>query len=251
MNLPASRILSAITAKERDGLVTGCALLLLLWALLAPAAVEAGEDAEVVTSRAAVLSDWQPKSLAPGPTSRTGPSFEGMGYLFPLRLHLSRGGYIDGGMGGIDTAGGRMLLLLARGDLLVDFRLIRAVTPLADVERQADILANAGPPPLVGGVPAKYRWVPTWRSHLGVLLSFLLPGAGQFIQKREQAVGALVMSGVFSTVAVGLLALYGPSTYGPEARDALAGIFFGLGGSIAIGGAVHAYRTGRVRRQVP
>jgi hypothetical protein len=194
---------------------------------------------------------WLPESAPLVSSSRIGPVFDGMGYLFPLRLHLSRGGYIDGGLGGVDEGAGRLLLLLSRGQLLVDFHLIVGVTPLADLGLQASARVEDGPPILNDDLPLQYRWVPTWRSHLGVLLSFLLPGAGQFIQTTERQVGFLVMAGVLSSVAVGLLALYGPSSYGPESRKAIAGLFFGLGGTVAFGGAVHAYRTGRERRPVP
>jgi hypothetical protein len=192
---------------------------------------------------------WLPDS---NPTAeaamRQGPAFSGMGYLFPLRLHLSRGGTIDGGMGGVDQDGGLLLLLLSQGDLLVDFRLIVGVTPLARLGvDDGSAEGSPAPPPLRDNLPVKFRWRPTWRSHLGVVLSFLLPGLGQFIQTRDQEAGLLVLSGVLSSVAVGLLALYGPSDYGPQARRGIAGVFFGLGGAVALGGAIHAYRIGRER----
>jgi len=195
---------------------------------------------------------WLPET----PTSssaemRQGPVFSGMGYLFPLRLHLSRGGTIDGGMGGVDDDGGLLLLLLSQGELLVDFRLIVGVTPLASLSGKAEMLQEEGPPPLKDNLSVKFHWRPTWRSHLGVALSFFLPGVGQFIQTRDREVGFLVMSGVLASVAVGLLALYGPSAYGPAARRGLAGVFFGLGATVALGGAVHAFQTGRERVAVP
>ena len=175
------------------------------------------------------------------------PAFAGMGYLFPLRLHLARGGTVDGTLGGVDLDGRQLLLLLSRGELLVDFRLVGEVTPLAPRLRGDGPGGLVAPPVLKNNLSVKYRWRPTWRSHLGVALSFLLPGLGQFIQTRDRHVGILVMSGALSAVAVGLLALYGPSAYGPQARRGVAGVFFGLGGSVAIGGAIHAYRTGRER----
>ena len=231
-------------------------LLQLLLLLLFVGAVPAGAWAEDPSSSSQNAGEqaglkWQPEAPAYGDSTRAGPSFDGLGYLFPIRLHLNRGGYIDGGMGGVDADGGRLLLLLSRGDLLIDYDLVVAVTPLAELEEQAEVLARAGPPPLQDGIPQKYRWVPTWRSHLGVLLSFLLPGAGQFIQTENRGVGFLVMTGVLSSVAVGLLALYAPSSYGPEARRGIAGVFFGLAGGVAIGGAVNAYQSGRERRLVP
>jgi hypothetical protein len=225
-------------------------LLLVVAALPRPAVAEEATSASEGEGEAAG-SKWQPEAPPHTASTRVGPSFDGLGYLFPIRLHLNRGGYIDGGMGGVDAGGGRLLLLLSRGDLLIDYELVVAVTPLADVDAQAELLATAGPPPLRDGIPQKYRWVPTWRSHLGVLLSFLLPGAGQFIQTQNRGVGFLVMTGVLSSVAVGLLALYGPSSYGPEARRGIAGVFFGLAGGVAIGGAVNAYQSGRERRPVP
>jgi hypothetical protein len=191
---------------------------------------------------------WQPEPSpsASGPLS-VGPAFAGMGYLFPLRLHLTRGGTVDGTLGGIDVDGGQLLLLLSRGELLVDFRLVGRVTPLAPLLRGDGPGGLVVPPPLKNNLSVKYRWQPTWRSHLGVALSFLLPGLGQFIQTRDRQVGFLVLSGALSSVAVGLLALYGPSASGPQARRGVAGVFFGLGGAVAIGGAIHAYRTGRER----
>ena len=176
-----------------------------------------------------------------------GPAFAGMGYLFPLRLHLTRGGSVEGTLGGVDVDGGRLLLMLSRGELLVDFRLVRTVTPLAPLLRGDGPGGLVAPPILKNARSVRYRWKPTWRSHLGVALSFLVPGLGQFIQTRDRHVGILVLSGALSSVAVGLLALYGPSTYGPQARRGVAGVFFGLGGAVAVGGAIHAFRTGRER----
>lgn len=193
---------------------------------------------------------WQPSDGERSEETRAGPSFDGMAYLFPLRLHLSRGGSLAGGLGGVDVSGGRLLLVLARESLLVDFGLVVGVTPLADLPGD-EVLRGAPPPPLVDAVPVKYRWRPTWRSHLGVLLSFVLPGAGQFIQKKDRELGFLVMAGVASSVATGLLALYAPSSYGARSRATIGGLLFGLGGTVAVGGAIHAYQTGRERRPVP
>lgn len=191
---------------------------------------------------------WEPE---PGPSAplafSTEPAFAGMGYLFPLRLDLTRGGTVAGTMGGIDADGGQLLLLLSRGDLLVDFRLIRKVTPLAPLLRGDGPGGLVAPPILKNNLSVRYRWRPTWRSHLGVALSFLVPGLGQFIQTQDRHVGFIVLSGALSAVAIGLLALYGPSSYGPQARRGIAGVFFGLGGSVALGGAIHAYRAGRER----
>ncbi len=191
---------------------------------------------------------WQPES-SPSSSGALSvePTFAGMGYLFPLRLHLTRGGTVDGTMGGVDVGGGQLLLLLSRGELLVDFRLVRKVTPLAPLLRGDGPGGLVTPPTLKNNLSVRYRWQPTWRSHLGVALSFLVPGLGQFIQTRDRNVGFLVLSGALSSVAVGLLALYGPSAYGPQARRGVAGVFFGLGGAVALGGAIHAYRTGRER----
>lgn len=200
---------------------------------------------------AGVDDDWLPQDGGRSGETLKGASFDGMGYLFPLRLHLSRGGFIDGGLGGVDEDSGAMLLLLSRGELLVDFHLIDAVTPLASRAEQLPELIEAGPPKIVAGAPVRYAWRPTWRSHAGVVLSFLAPGAGQFIQKKEREVGFLILGGVLSSVGLGLLALYGPSSYSPEARRAVAGVLFGVGGTVAIGGAVHAYGAGRERVALP
>ena len=192
---------------------------------------------------------WQPGDGVLSSESRTGPDFLGMTYLFPLRLHLSRGGYVDGGLGGVDALQGRMLLVLQNESLPIAFPLIARVTPLGRLSPDP-ALRLAEPPGLRSDIPVKYRWQPTWRSHLGVLLSFVVPGAGQFIQERDQPIGFLFLGAALSSVGVGLLALYGPSSYTQRSRHALGGLFFGLAGTVAVGAAVHAHRTGRERRPV-
>ncbi|MEE2830116.1 MAG: hypothetical protein VX498_13075 [Myxococcota bacterium] len=192
---------------------------------------------------------WEPGAGDRSADTRKGPSFEGMDYLFPLRLHLSRGGHLEGGMGGIDGDRKEVLLVFQQEALRVSFDLVLAVTPLGLLSPDP-VLRSAPPPQILVERHLKYRWVPTWRSHLGVGLSFVLPGLGQFIQEREQQFGFLFLGSALASVAAGLLALYGPSNYGPQVRRGLSGVFFGLAGTVAIGAATHAHRTGRVKKLV-
>ena len=91
---------------------------MLAWSL--PAQVSAGEapsEAPELPSEPsepllpAVQDAWLPGAGERSPaTTLQPPHFLGMTYMFPLRLHLARGGHIDGALGGVDPEAGELLL---------------------------------------------------------------------------------------------------------------------------------------------
>jgi hypothetical protein len=192
---------------------------------------------------------WAPDDGRRSSLTRTPPTFEGMAYLFPLRLHLIRGGYLDGTMGGVDRDRGELLLVLPTATLEIDLGLIDAVTPLGILPAPGSEEAAEPAPAMLTAVHTEYRLRPTWRSGLGLALSFLLPGTGQFIQEDRKDLGFLFLGGAGFFVAGGLLALFAPSAYGPNGRVAVSSVMFGLAGTVAIGAGVHAWQAGR--RRVP
>ena len=173
-----------------------------------------------------------------------------MGYLFPLRLHLTRGGHVEGALGGVDFVRGELLLVRPKASLRVDLSLVDAVTPLGNLPPFGSAEARAAPPGMLTEEHVEFRLRPTWRSGLGLALSFVLPGAGQWIQKERPELGFLFLGGAAFFVASGLLALYGPSSYGLQQRATFGGLLFGLAGTVAIVAGAHAFQAGRERRAV-
>jgi hypothetical protein len=192
--------------------------------------------------------EWLPGDGERTEETRSGPSFGGMDYLFPLRLHLVRGGFIEGTMGGMDEVEGEFLLLRPGDAFRIDVRLIDSVTPLGRIPVGREGIK--APPPMLVERHSEFRWRPTWRSGAGLALSFLLPGAGQWIQESHQELGFIFLGGAAFFVATGLLALYAPSQYGPVQRRILSGIMFGMAGTVSITAGAHAWTTGRRRVEV-
>jgi len=193
---------------------------------------------------------WAPDDGERTAETRTPPAFEGMSYLFPLRLHLTRGGHIDGAMGGYDPDTGEFLLLLPTTTLQLSVSLVDAVTPLGGLPEPDSDAASEPAPPMLSTLHTEYKMRPTWRSGLGLGLSFVMPGLGQFLQEDRKELGFLFLGGAAFFVAGGLLALLAPSSYPPTARRAIGGIMFGFAGTVAIGAGAHAWTSGKRRVEV-
>lgn len=199
---------------------------------------------------AVALADeaWVPDPGERTEQTRTPPKFDGMAYLFPLRLHLSLGGHLDGGMGGLDPESGELLLVLPTDAFRIHVSLIEAVTPLGRLPRPVAGLLPP-PPPLLQD-HTEFRLRPTWRSHLGVALSVLMPGTGQWIQRSDQELGLLFFGSYLFLVGTAVLALLAPSGHSPIQRRITAGVLFGLAGTVTISSGAHAWVTGRERVEV-
>ena len=205
----------------------------------------------VLTSAATARADdgaWDPGPGEHTEQTRTPPAFDGMAWLFPLRLHLSLGGHVDGAMGGLDTETGELLLILPTDAFRVHLSLIDAVTPLGNLPRAVEGVLSE-PPPLLTGYKT-YELRPTWRSGVGVLLSVLMPGAGQWIQEEQRELGFLFFGSYLFLVGTAVLALVAPSGHSPVQRRVTAGVLFGLAGTVTISSGAHAWVTGRRPVQV-
>ncbi|MCP4871883.1 MAG: hypothetical protein GY898_24515 [Proteobacteria bacterium] len=213
------------------------------WAALAAAVLLLAS----VGTAAADEGAWTPDDGVRTDQTRTPPRFEGMEYLFPLRIHLTRGGHLDGGLGGYDPTTGQLLLVLKTATLEISTHLVEAVTPLGPLPAADSDAASAAPPPMLTRDHVEYKLRPSWRSGLGLGLSFVMPGLGQFIQEDRKEVGLLFLGGAAFFVAGGLLALFAPSSYPQRARAIVAGVMFGLSGTVAIGAGVHAWNAGKRR----
>ncbi len=194
--------------------------------------------------------DWVPDDGERTAETRTPPSFTGMEYGFPIRLHLARGGFVDGSLGGVNAASGELLLILPRHRFRIELTLVDAVTPLRPPPAAGTPEAAVPAPEMLLEEHHEFRLLPTWRSGLGLGLSFVLPGAGQWIQRERPELGFLFLGGAAFFVGTGLLALYAPSQYGQTGRRIVGGIMFGLAGTVAVGAGVHAWEAGKERVEV-
>lgn len=207
----------------------------------APAPPEASADA---------ARTWSPQGGARTAATRTHVRFHGLLPTEPIRLHLTLGGFTEGVLGGVDRDRGAVLLL-DPSPLWVELSLVGAVTPLGGVRPTHDRLGALLPEPVPADDPTavRYRLRPTWRSHLGVLLSALLPGTGQFIQEDNRRVGWVFLSAWSFVVAAGALALAVPPHPVSQERGIIAASFFGIGAGFNVVAAIHAFQQGR--RRVP
>ena len=207
--------------------------------------------AALCTATPALASEWIPGPGERSAETRTGPDFTGMRFLFPLRLHLSRGGFLEGQIAGADELGGELLLVTSPGfQLRVDYDLVTAVTPLAPLPPAGTAAASARPPGLAS-VEVVYRRKPTWRSGLGLVLNLIAPGTGHFIQKDEKALGLLFLGMDLFFLAAGSLAAFAPSRLGNTERAYFSVVFFSFDALTRGIGAAHAFNVGRERRPVP
>ena len=200
------------------------------------------------SARAEEAQDWLPDPGERTDQTRTPAVFDGMAYLFPMRLHLSRGGHVDGGLGGVDPETGELLLVLPTASFLVHLTLVEAVTPLGKLPRPVAGLLQ--PPPPLLNPEIEYRLRPTWRSHLGVVLSVFLPGSGQWIQKTDRELGLIFFGSYLFLVGAAVLSLFAPSGHSEIQRRITAGVLFGLAATVTIGAGAHAWTKGRERVQV-
>lgn len=193
---------------------------------------------------------WTPDGGERTAVTRSPAAFEGLEYLTAIRLHLILGGYIEGGLGGVDLDTGDLLLVLPRSSLSIELGLVEAVTPLGRLPEPGSPEAAAPPPLMVTREHVEYRMRPSWRSGAGLALSFVLPGAGQWIQEERRELGFVFLAGAALFVGSGLLALYGPTSYTEQQRRTVGALMFGFAGSVSIFAGVHAYSAGLRRRPV-
>ncbi len=183
-------------------------------------------------------------------TPITASSFSGMGYLFPLRLTLVYGGGLEGSLGGVDSGGQEVLVLRPQRSVRVRFSLIEGVEPLAQL-LAADAKGLRPPAPPIEMQVLTLKWKPTWRSHLGAVMSFVVPGTGQFIQRDERAIGVLFLVSDLFFLTASVLAFVGPSQLQPAHRRLVGGTFAGLALTTSIISSVHAFRAGREPGAMP
>ncbi len=196
-------------------------------------------------------AEWQPGDGEQTDETRPGPDFAGMGFLFPLRLHLVRGGHVDGKIAGADDATGELLLIPRPGyQLRIDYHLVTGVTPLGKLPAPDSTLADQRPPTLAS-VDVVYRRKPTWRSGLGFALNLLAPGTGHFIQKDDKALGFLFLGLDAFFLAAGSLAAFAPSRLSDRERVFFGAVFFGFDLFTRGTAAGHAFELGRERAAVP
>ncbi len=232
------------------------ALILLLALVTAPlprsaVAAPIAPEPTALDAPADAARPWNPPAAASTDATRAEASFHGLHPLDLIRLHLRLGGFAEGALGGVDRDRGVMVLLEPGFALEVDLDLLAAVTPLGAARAERDEGGALLPEPRHRMDPRAVRYAlrPTWRSHVGVVLSALLPGTGQFIQEDNRRVGWIFMTAWTFVVTAGVLALVVPSFPPTEERIAVAASFFGVGLGFNITAAIHAFQQGR--RRVP
>ncbi len=194
--------------------------LLSLWAaFMAPTVVRAEGNDGVATPG---VQDREDPDLRP---------FCGVPAGSELLIVLRAGGQLRGRYEGVALETGDLVLRVDGQEQRVSIRLVS----------QASIVrASSGPPAAMttegpdgcgivrpAGLkdPGRYAWRPTWRSHLGVLLSIVAPGAGQFIQTHEQASGFVFLATEAFLLTSSMLAFFGPSNMS-ESQNRSFGIVF-------------------------
>jgi len=198
----------------------------------------------------ASAAEWLPGDGEQTEETRSGPDFRGMGFLFPLRLHLVRGGHLDGQIAGADEEGGELLFIPRPGyRLFIVYHLVTGVTPLGELPQPGSALADQRPPELAT-VDVVYRRRPTWRSGLGLALNLIAPGTGHFIQKDEKALGFLFLGLDAFFLAAGSLAAFAPSRLSDRERVFFGAVFFGVDLFTRGTAAGHAFEVGREREAV-
>lgn len=230
------------------------ALLALLGLLPATSLASPAQDADTPDSAPAASHRlWSPSTAPLGPRSRSDATFHGLWVLDPIRLHLDRGGFADGALGGVDRTRGAVLLFQPGASLWVDLSLLSAVTPLGRTRVERDGFGDLMPEPRPRSDPSAVRYAlrPTWRSHVGVLLSVLVPGTGQFIQEENRRVGWVFLAAWTFVTSAGVLALVTPSLPPTQERATIAATFFGVGLAFNVTAAIHAFQQGRRRVPVP
>ncbi len=229
--------------------------LLALWVAVAlvvggPSGGASADEAPASAAGSADEPGW-----VPGPGDRTadtreGPDLRGMGFLFPIRLHLTLGGFIDGKVGGLDPETRELMLVLPLTQFRVDPSLVLAVTPLSALPDPGSAAAARLPPPMVSA-ESVYKLKPTWRSGVGLVLNVLAPGTGSFLQRKEKGLGFMFLGLDVFFLGAGLLAAFAPSNLGQRERAFFAGVFFAFDGMTRAAGGAQAFSAGRERTLVP
>jgi hypothetical protein len=149
--------------------------------------------------------------------------------------------------GGVDSETEEILLLLPVSRFRVSFRLIDSVTPLggAAMLREDNELRD-----ILDQRHTERRLVPTWRSHVGVVLSLIAPGTGQFIQRKDPEFGFLFMGLELFMVAGSLLAAFAAPGLEQQDRIGIAVSFATIGVGVSITAAIHAFQTGREEQRI-
>ncbi len=199
----------------------------------------------VAAPAAAEDAEWEPDQGERSDITRDGPRFEGFIYMHPMRLHLVRGGHVEGAFGGVDAGRGEVLLVLPRTRFRIDFHLIDAVTPLTGVLNGTTEVKD-----ILDRRHVERRLMPTWRSHAGLALSFVAPGVGQFIQKEDPELGFLFMGLEIFMAAGALLAAFAAPNLDQQDRIGITAGFATVGVAVAITSGVHAFGAGREYREV-
>lgn len=234
----------------RRGTLLG--LLIALWVAGPAIAQDAGPvaEAEPTTDDAPSSDDgWVPGPGEETPQTREGADFTGMGFLFPVRLHLTRGGHIDGKVAGFDPETGEFMFVLPLTRFRVDSVLVRRLTPLGTLPEPGSPTASRLPPPLVAA-STTYKLKPTWRSGLGLALNLVAPGTGSFIQTTDKELGFLFLGMDIFFVSAGLLAILAPSRLTDRQRAFFGVVFFAFDGLTRGIGAGQAFAAGRERTLV-
>jgi len=212
------------------------------------------EESPPAAAEADELDDELDPGWVPGPgeetaETRQGADFTGMGFLFPVRLHLTQGGHLDGKVAGLDPESGEFMFVLPLSRFRIDSTLVRALTPLAKLPEPGSDRASRLPPPLVAATTT-YKMKPTWRSGLGFALNLLAPGTGSFIQKEDKELGFLFLGLDIFFVSAGLLATLAPSRLTDRQRAFFGVVFFAFDGLTRGIGAGQAFAAGRERTLV-
>ncbi len=207
---------------------------------------DAAEPAGRQSLRSPGLDGWEPDGGDRLEHTREGARFEGLIYLHPVRLHLSLGGHVEGSYGGVDSETEEVLLVLPRSRFRIAFPLIGAVTPLGPVDLIDDVEVRE----ILDRKHTETRLMPTWRSHVGLALSFLAPGTGQFIQKKDPELGFLFMGLEIFMAAGAILAAFAAPSLELQDRIGITAGFATVGVGISITAAVHAFQTGREPKEV-
>ena len=193
---------------------------------------------------------WTPDDGEETTETRQGADFTGMGFLFPVRLHFTLGGHLDGKVAGMDPETGEVMLVLPLTRFRIDTTLVKAVTPMGMLPEPGTERAERQPPPLLAQ-NTTYKLVPTWRSGLGLALNLIAPGTGSFIQKEEKALGLLFLGLDVFFLSAGALAWFAPSRLGQRERAFFGVIFLGFDLATRAIAAGQAFTAGRECRLVP
>ncbi|MBJ96300.1 MAG: hypothetical protein CMP23_17700 [Rickettsiales bacterium] len=223
--------------------VLPCGAAALLWLL--PGAAEAVQPEHASIALEQAHAQRPGGSTAAVKAGVDESSFAGIGLRFPLRLRLAYGGLLEGALGGLDRHASELLLIRPQRSLRVHFKLIASVESLVPL-LPADENGRLPPAPSVARSDAlELKWRPTWRSHLGAVMSFVVPGTGQFLHRDERALGVLFLVSDLFFVGAGLLAFFGPSELNSSQRRGVGGTFLGLALTTSVLSSVHAFQAGR------